>query len=167
MPSFSKQDQTSRGPRRSSRIKATRTQWAELHALKQGPCRVCGAPPPNQLHHTVKRSQGSGDVPDCLVPLCAVCHDAVEKHDPTACQKVAASLTGQERAYILSLKGRGWLETMYHVNEMGRPDPVVGEYRMVCYPCRGLPGLLHLGDSHGECGICGRETIVSFCQWRG
>lgn len=95
---FPKATQLARKERRYRRKVASPKQWAAIHASKQGPCRCCGAPPPNTLHHVIPRDRFGDDVAENLVPVCWSCHDLIERRDPAACRTLVESLwrDGQE-----------------------------------------------------------------------
>ncbi len=98
------------GPHRRLRAVATGTEWKRIRAAKDGPCRRCGSPPPNDLHHLIHRSQGGSDVADCVVPLCSACHELVERRDPDACLALALSLSDREYAYVHDTFGESFFE---------------------------------------------------------
>lgn len=102
-------------PKRTARKRATQAQWRELHGAKQGPCRVCQAPPNNHLHHVLSRAQGGSDDFSNLVPLCPECHRAVEAHEPVACRKLVESLDDHEYAYAVEHGGESVFERRYGV----------------------------------------------------
>lgn len=82
------------------RIMASRTVWKKLRLAKDGPCRICGTPPPNELHHLYSRARGGDDVAANLVPLCTVDHDRVTCLDPVALRVLFAALTDVEYEYV-------------------------------------------------------------------
>jgi 5-methylcytosine-specific restriction endonuclease McrA len=88
-----------RGERRYRRKIASPKQWQAIQNEKQGPCRVCGEPPPNELHHLLSRAALGDDEADNLVPLCAVCHDRVTCRDAAALELLAESLSDAEWNY--------------------------------------------------------------------
>ncbi len=98
------------GPRRKLRAVATGTEWKRIRAAKDARCRLCGAPPPNDLHHVLSRGQGGDDVAPNVVPLCARDHDLVERRDPAACMALAVSLTDEEYAYAVDTFGESFFE---------------------------------------------------------
>lgn len=87
-------------PKPAPRIKVSRERWKELRAVKDGPCRICGQQPPNELHHLYSRARGGDDVPENLVPLCTVCHDAVTCNDTAALRVLYATITDDEAGYL-------------------------------------------------------------------
>lgn len=127
MPGYSKEEQLGRGPQKKSRFKANKKRLEQLRAAKDGPCRVCGGAPPNELHHLIPRSQGGDDQNANLVPLCHDCHSKVTRYDREACAALRANLqwrdpkgahpleSGDEYAYMVGKKGEGWVEDRYPV----------------------------------------------------
>lgn len=116
---FGKDSQVGTGrPRRTSRKRATKADWRELHGAKGGPCRLCGNAQ-YTLHHTVPRSLGGGDTFDCLVPLCGSgttgCHGLVENRDAATLRKLAESLTSGEYAYCIEMLGENAMERLFGV----------------------------------------------------
>ncbi len=107
---YSKETQVARGPKRPSRQKASAKRWAEIAARKQGPCRICGHAPPNELHHLIARSQGGADTESCLVPLCQTDHALIEARDPIAGRMLAAALTDAEYAFVVEHYGESFFE---------------------------------------------------------
>jgi 5-methylcytosine-specific restriction endonuclease McrA len=97
---YPKSQQLARGQRRTSRTVATRSEKERLRAAKDGPCRICGAPPPNELHHLIPRARGGGDVEANLVPLCVVCHDAVTLFRPEALRDLLEALSDDEYEHV-------------------------------------------------------------------
>jgi 5-methylcytosine-specific restriction endonuclease McrA len=69
-----------------------------------------------QRHHLVPRSLGGDDVADNIVPLCLPCHQDFESSPSLrreVAQRVRASLTLAELAYVLAKKSRAWLDRYY------------------------------------------------------
>lgn len=124
---FSKTSQVARGPRKYRRKIASPKQWAGLQAERQGPCILCGNPPPNELHHIVPRDRGGDDVADNLLPLCRVDHRLVEDRDPRTVRRFVHMITLDERApgaragcrdaysYAVEKVGEDWAERLYGV----------------------------------------------------
>lgn len=116
MAGFSKQDQLSRGPKRTARHKATKAEWQRIVEAKDGPCRVCGGRR-ESFHHLLARSLGGDDVAENLVPLCGDGvrgdHGAVEARNPRACALLGASLTPEERLYLSTVKSPEWIVRRY------------------------------------------------------
>lgn len=102
-------------PKTRGRKRATQADWRMLHAAKQGPCRICDAPPPNHLHHLIFRSQGGPDTPDNLLPLCLAHHDAIHARDPEALVNLALRLTDGEYAFVHEKLGEAALERLFGV----------------------------------------------------
>lgn len=102
---YPKEEQLSRGPMRQKRLKASKGRWEKIAESKQGPCRVCGGAPPNELHHLVPRAQGGSDTEANVVPLCHQCHGRVTRYDKEACAALRLSLTDAEYAYANEMFG--------------------------------------------------------------
>src|SRR5690348_10221180 len=92
-------------PKPAARIVASPTQWFALRAEKDGPCRVCGSPPPNELHHIVARSRRGDDLAENLAPVCVGCHDLIERRNGYALRRLHDSLTEAERTYCAAKLG--------------------------------------------------------------
>ncbi len=90
--------------KRYRRKVATPKQWQAIQNAKQGPCRVCEAPPPNELHHLVSRAALGDDVAENIVPLCPVCHDAITCRDTAAMLLLDASLSDAEHAFRMAAR---------------------------------------------------------------
>jgi 5-methylcytosine-specific restriction endonuclease McrA len=119
-----------RGWRTRGRKMATREEWESLRAKKLygQPCRFVDlaaftgakahrAPMlqvATELHHLVPRSRGGDDVADNLVPLCADCHDAVERWEDERA-RLAEKLTDAEHAYIVAKLGEGGMGRLFGV----------------------------------------------------
>lgn len=105
----------------AKRYRASASEWRTLRELKEGPCRVCRVQWGTNLHHLVPRGLGGDDTADNLVPLCGSgttgCHGLVEIHDDTACLRLGASLTTNERGYVISKKGAYYLSDRYRVSQ--------------------------------------------------
>lgn len=112
---LSKSSQLARGNRRYTRKVASARRWQQIADAKQGPCRCCDAPPPNQLHHTLSRSQGGSDTESAIVPLCQRCHQLVEERDPAACRALVLSLTDAEYAWLVEAAGESVFERRYGI----------------------------------------------------
>ncbi len=107
---YSKDAQLARGPKRPRRQTASRDRWAQIAAAKQGPCRVCGRPGPNELHHLIARSQSGADTESNCVPLCPADHARIEARDGLSGHALAASLTDAEYAYCVEHYGEAFFE---------------------------------------------------------
>lgn len=105
-----KTTQLARGERRYRRKVASPKRWAAIADAKQGPCRVCGAPPPNELHHLIPRAQGGSDTESNITPLCRDCHGLVERRDEGSCARLAEALTDHEYSYVVESYGEGFFE---------------------------------------------------------
>ena len=112
---YPKEMQLARGERRYLRKVASPKRWAAIADAKQGRCRICGAAPPNELHHLVPRAIGGSDTESNIVPLCTGCHDLVTRRDPAACQKLRESFTDAEYAYATETLGEARLDARYPV----------------------------------------------------
>lgn len=104
-PRVKKYRRTVAGPKR----------WAQIAAAKQGPCRVTGAPPPNQLAHLISRAQGGPDTEWNIVPLSVEAHILFDARDPDTCRKVALSLTDQEYAGLVEHAGEQVFERRFGI----------------------------------------------------
>jgi 5-methylcytosine-specific restriction endonuclease McrA len=113
---YFKETQLGRGPKKQTRLRAGKKRWEEIARAKQGPCRVCGGAPPNELHHLVPRAQGGADQNDNLVPLCHADHGRVTRYDREACAALRLSLTDAEYAYATEFLGEGRFESRYPVD---------------------------------------------------
>lgn len=110
---FSKQQQTSRSERRYKRKVASPKQWQAIAAAKQGPCRVCGEPPPNELHHIFSRAQGGSDVESNIAPLCHDCHGLITRRNQAPIKAFLSTLTDDEYAYVVEHGGEDFFERAY------------------------------------------------------
>lgn len=110
---WSKDQALARGERRYRRKIASPKRWQAISDAKQGPCRVCQAPPPNQLHHTLSRAQGGSDTESAIVPLCAHCHRLVEDREPAACRALLVSLTDAEYSWLVEVGGEDVMSRRY------------------------------------------------------
>ena len=80
---FPKGVQLARQTKRYRRKVASPKRWQQIAEVKQGPCRVCGHPAPNQLAHLVSRAHGGSDTEANVVPLCQDCHRLFDGYDQT------------------------------------------------------------------------------------
>ena len=121
---FPKSRQLARGERRYRRKVASPKQWQRIIAAKQGPCRVCvdptfngglysSAPALIEFHHLVPRDLGGDDVADNIVPLCGVHHELVTVFGRPECERLRASLTAAERAYVVGRLGEDGLRRLF------------------------------------------------------
>ena len=110
---YSKEQQTARAERRYRRKVASPKAWQAIAAAKQGPCRVCGDAPPNELHHIIARSQGGSDVADNIAPLCHGCHGFITRRNQPTIKAFLASLTDDEYAYAIEHGGEDFFERHY------------------------------------------------------
>ncbi len=107
---LSKEAQLQRGPKRPKRQVAGGKRKGQMREAKQGPCRICGKLPPNELHHLISRAQGGADTEANLVPLCQTDHAFIEARDPIAGMILASSLTDEEYSYAVYHYGEGFFE---------------------------------------------------------
>lgn len=110
---YPKESSLVRGQRRSSRQRAGTKRWAQIAESKQGPCRTCNAAGPSQLHHIIRRSQGGADTESNVVPLCPICHMAIEAHDAAVSRALVESLTDAEYSFAIHHGGEGFFERAY------------------------------------------------------
>ncbi len=107
---LSKSAQLERGPKRPSRQIAGGKRKAQMREAKQGPCRICGKLPPNELHHLISRGQGGADTESNLVALCQTDHALIEARDPIVGRMLAAALTDEEYSYAVYHYGEAFFE---------------------------------------------------------
>lgn len=107
---YSKEQQLARKTKRYHRKVASPKRWEAIADAKQGPCRCCNAPAPNELHHLVPRSHGGSDTEANLVPLCRGCHQLIEARDYQVGTVLARRLTDAEYAYATDVYGEGFFE---------------------------------------------------------
>lgn len=112
---YSKEQQLARSERRYHRKVASPKRWQAIADAKQGPCRVTGALPPNQLHHLVDRVHGGSDTENNIVPLSAAAHALVTSGDNKACQILLAGLSDAEYAYMVEHGGEDYPERRYRL----------------------------------------------------
>lgn len=124
---FPKSQQTAVRTKKYRRKVASAKQWQAILAEKQGPCRLCGAPPPSQMHHLIPRDRGGADVAENLIPLCYLCHLNVENRDPDYCARLVESTwenqpepgrmggAKDEYSYACEAVGDDWPERVYRI----------------------------------------------------
>ncbi len=112
---WSKAESLKRGERRTKRQVAGPKRWREIVAKKQGPCRVCGKPPPNELHHLIARSQGGADCEGNIAALCSACHAKIEARDPVAGLALAVALDDLSYAYVVERFGESFFERRLNI----------------------------------------------------
>lgn len=110
---YPKSTQTARAERRYRRKVASPKTWAAIADAKQGPCRITGAPAPNELHHVVARIHGGGDVTANIVPLSHRAHILVTGRNRVACRALLESLSDDEYAYMVEVGGEDYAERAY------------------------------------------------------
>ncbi len=120
---FSKSEQLARGPKRPKRLVASKKRWAEIAARKQGPCKGCLAPPPNQLHHVISRAHGGADTEANIIPLCLYCHQKITEHDAEMSRIVVARLDDSEYSYAIEHGGEGFFERAYGLKYVRAAPP--------------------------------------------
>jgi len=113
---YPKAIQTARAERRYVRRVASPKDWQRIAAEKQGPCRVCDAPPPNDLAHLIPRSQGGPDVEFNIAPLCRRDHAAFDARDPGTVLMVLAGLTDDEYAGLVEHAGEAVFERHFNID---------------------------------------------------
>lgn len=107
---WSKESSLARAGKRHHRQTASSRRWSQIAESKGGPCKVCGAAPPNQLHHLIARSQGGADTEANIVALCQRDHALIEARDPVAGLILAGALTDLEYAYCVDHFGESFFE---------------------------------------------------------
>lgn len=111
-----KETQLARGPKTRGRQKAGKKRWEQIRTAKDGPCRICGGAPPNELHHLApKGAAGGADTESNLVPLCHHDHQRVTRYDREACAVLRRALTDAEYAYAVDVLGEARFESRYPV----------------------------------------------------
>lgn len=106
----------------------TSTKWTHAK-MENSVCRMCTRPRevrPLTRHHLVPESwflrqplhiKIVRNAYANIVPLCRPCHDRVDSRDPVeraeARRYLRRSLTQQEVAFAIQVRGRGWLEHEY------------------------------------------------------
>lgn len=112
---YPKSAQLARQEKRYRRKVASPKMWARIAAEKPGPCRACGAVPPNELAHLVARAQGGPDAEFNIVPLCRACHVLFDARHSETCRTVSASLTDDEYAGLGALAGEAVFERRFGI----------------------------------------------------
>lgn len=124
---YFKETQLARRVKKYRRKVASPKQWQAIFADKQGPCRLCAAAGPSQMHHLVPRDRGGDDVAENMIPLCAACHQLVELRHPDACLALVISTwrdqpdpgdrggAQDEYSYACEKAGDDWPETIYRL----------------------------------------------------
>lgn len=105
-----KETQLARQTKRYHRKVASPKRWESIADAKQGPCRVCQAPAPNELHHLIPRSQGGSDTESNIVPLCREHHASIEARNAVDGRRLAESLTDTEYAFVVDTYGEDFFE---------------------------------------------------------
>jgi 5-methylcytosine-specific restriction endonuclease McrA len=108
------QRQVKPDPRPSKRLRASQSDWSDLHqGFAHACCVNCGLPY-QSLHHIVPRSQGGDDYKANLAPMCGDgtrgCHGILESHAP-GWERVAAAV----RVYVLTNRPR----CVYVIGKLG------------------------------------------------
>lgn len=114
--------QLARPVRRYRRPVAGAKRWQQIADDKQGPCRICSRPPPNELHHVIPRDRGGSDTQANIVPLCHKCHVQVELRSPAACLVLVEGLWRDDQrpgfdeySYAVTRGGEAFAETIYGI----------------------------------------------------
>ena len=110
---YPKAKQLARKERRYTRKVASPKRWQQIADAKQGPCRVCGGLPPNELHHIVSRAHGGADTESNIAPLCQECHGLVTRRIPGTVNAFVAALNDKEYAYAVQHGGEDFFERAY------------------------------------------------------
>lgn len=110
---FPKTAQLARKERKYKRKVASPKQWQAIAAERQGPCLICGAPAPNELHHVLPRAHGGEDKAKNLAPLCRGCHDLITRRDPQAARAFVDALDDDSYAYAVTEGGENIWERHY------------------------------------------------------
>lgn len=110
---YPKTGQLARQERRYRRKVASPKQWQAIAAERQGPCLVCGAAAPNELHHVLPRDRGGEDKAKNIAPLCRICHDKIELRRPRTVRAFLAALDDDTYAYAVTEGGEDVWERVY------------------------------------------------------
>jgi 5-methylcytosine-specific restriction endonuclease McrA len=110
---YSKEQQLARQERTYHRKVASPKKWQAIADAKQGPCRCCLLPPPNELHHIITRAQGGSDVAENIAPLCHGCHGFITRRNQPTIKAFLASLTDDEYAFAVENGGEDFFERAY------------------------------------------------------
>lgn len=112
---YSKDQQLSRGEKRYHRKVAGPKRWQQIVDSKQGPCRVCGAPPPNDPAHIIGRGQGGPDSEWNVLPLCREHHSQFDAREPKVCRAVCETLNDREYAGLIAFAGENVFERRFGI----------------------------------------------------
>lgn len=112
---YPKTVQLARQERRYRRKVAGPKRWQQIAQAKQGPCRVTGAAPPNELAHLISRAQGGPDTEWNIVPLAHDAHLLFDQRDPETCRIVCETLTDQEYAGLVEYAGEQVFERRFGI----------------------------------------------------
>lgn len=110
---YPKTTQLARAEKRYHRKVASPKRWQAILDEKMGPCRVTGAPPPNDPAHLIARGQGGPDRAWNIVPLAREPHRLFDARDPETCRKVLESLTDEEYAGLIEHGGEQVFERRF------------------------------------------------------
>lgn len=94
--------------------------WAGMEAKKTGRCQCCGrmvGRHRTSWHHLIGKDLGGDDDEHNLSELCGSgttgCHGEVQRLNRAFCKTLRSNLTGDQLAYIIGRKGRGFLDRYY------------------------------------------------------
>jgi len=117
---FPKASQLARGERRYRRKVAAPKQWQTIIAAKGSTCRLANSACEGgiEYHHLVRRGAPyfGDDLADNIVPLCELHHRNVTQGRPRSNrERLAASLSDAEYAYVIGKLGEGGMERLFGV----------------------------------------------------
>ena len=112
---YPKSQQLARQTKRYTRKVASPKRWQQIIDAKQGPCRVCGKPAPNEMAHLISRARGGHDSEWNLIPLCRDDHALFDQMDRDVCLRICETLTDQEYAGLVEHQGEAVFERRFGV----------------------------------------------------
>jgi hypothetical protein len=113
---YPKSAQLARRDRKYTRKVASPKRWQQIIDAKQGPCRVCQMPAPNEMAHLIPRSRGGHDTNWNIIPLCRDCHALFDQYDRDTCLAIVDSLTDDEYAGLVQNQGEQVFEQRFKVD---------------------------------------------------